>query len=800
MFSTRARKIIRDIWGRKGRTAMAATAIFIGVFGVVVLVSIGDLVTKQLQVDKKEEEYPMLQVALSLPGDRQPDNAATIATLEALPGVENVEGRVNGLLFWKLPGDTRFRDGWVLSAWEPFEEIKIQPMRLVDGSFPVAGQKQLAVERRMAAKHGLEVGDTIAVGIFAGGAPQEETWTIVGIVFQPYGAGGVPGAEESATFLTYEDAQYLSGNSGLTGIVARFVDLNTARQQRDLFLATIDEETPYLSTSSLIIDPATEIKATQQTASMLFMLGLMAMIVSGFLVLNVINTIVVEQRQQIGVMKSLGATRTDNLLMYIGIALSYGVIGTVPGVILGAIIGAGAAAALGPFFTAYIEGFSISTTGILMGVVMGLLIPFLAALLPVFGGTRVSILEAMTDLGISVDYGRGILARVIGALPLPINARQALSNVTRKKGRLVLTWLTLTLAAGAFMGVLGSFLSLDSLVDGIFNAFGFQLQVYAAEHQDFARMQTLLMDNVDGINAVYPAVSVPIQVEGYVNPQTGQSSPDVIGFDTGGDSIRFDYAAGTGWQTDPDRDGVVLSSTLAETLGKSNGDRFVFTAGGRSFEKEIIGVTTYPFDMVFVDWREMSAIGEDVLGEPPPPGLLVQLDNEDASADEVDAVIEDIKDTMLAQGITAGFFNQRRFSDFIASMMIAFSGVFIAAALVTAAVGAVGLFATLSMAVFERQREIGVMRSIGAGSRTIAGQFLVEGNIIGLFAWLVGIPVAFLLSAILVQMFPFEIEAGVPLTSLLIGLIGMIVIATVASLWPSINAARKTVSQIIRYQ
>jgi ABC-type antimicrobial peptide transport system permease subunit len=115
-------------------------------------------------------------------------------------------------------------------------------------------------------------------------------------------------------------------------------------------------------------------------------------------------------------------------------------------------------------------------------------------------------------------------------------------------------------------------------------------------------------------------------------------------------------------------------------------------------------------------------------------------------------------------------------------------------------VGAVGLLATLSMAVFERQKEIGVMRSIGASSATIAGQFLVEGNLIGLLACLVGLPLSFLVAAALAAVFPFEVEAGVPLVALLVGLVGMIVIATISSLWPSINAARKTVAQIIRYQ
>jgi hypothetical protein len=85
-------------------------------------------------------------------------------------------------------------------------------------------------------------------------------------------------------------------------------------------------------------------------------------------------------------------------------------------------------------------------------------------------GTRVTILEAMTDLGIAVDYGRGPLARLIRVLPLPINVRQALSNVTRKKGRLFLTWMTLTLAVGSFMGVYSVFSSLGDQIDAIFQA------------------------------------------------------------------------------------------------------------------------------------------------------------------------------------------------------------------------------------------------------------------------------------------------------------------------------------------
>ena len=69
-------------------------------------------------------------------------------------------------------------------------------------------------------------------------------------------------------------------------------------------------------------------------------LGIIAMVVSGFLVLNIINSIVGKQERQIGVIKSLGATRWDNFVIYVGIALAYGLIGTIPGVMAGAYLAA----------------------------------------------------------------------------------------------------------------------------------------------------------------------------------------------------------------------------------------------------------------------------------------------------------------------------------------------------------------------------------------------------------------------------------------------------------------------------
>jgi putative ABC transport system permease protein len=94
----------------------------------------------------------------------------------------------------------------------------------------------------------------------------------------------------------------------------------------------------------------------------------------------------------------------------------------------------------------------------------------------------------------------------------------------------------------------------------------------------------------------------------------------------------------------------------------------------------------------------------------------------------------------------------------------------IAAALI-AAVGAVGLLTTLAISVFERQKEIGVMRSIGAGSTAIATQFLTEGVIVSLIAWVLAIPLSYVIALGLIAAFQMDSINCYPPSAWVIGLV-----------------------------
>ncbi|MFW5709167.1 MAG: FtsX-like permease family protein [Chloroflexota bacterium] len=821
MYKSRFRKVLGDVWARKGRTLLVAVSIMIGVFGVVTMVGVTDLVMNQLREDLKADEIATAHIYVTSTGQAVSleDNWAYMESIAQLPGVDRIEGQAAYQVSWQTVDavNERFNDSTIIAFTEDFEDVTLEPVaRVLEGRYPEPGQNEIAVETRFAEKYDVTVGDVLLFRQVGEEKPVVQEWSVVGRVLHPYLSISVTAQDlvpqEERIYAHYEDAQLIAGFPGLSAFYVRHDSYASAQSgQRDL-MRTITAETPYIALFPFLDDPENNflIQQVGQINSVLNMLGIIAMVVSGFLVTNVINTIVVEQKQQIGVMKSMGATRWDTLVIYGGIALIYGVIGTITGVLLGVPAAGTMAQEVAPLALTYIEGFSISVNAILIGVAMGLLVPVLAAFLPALNATRVSILDAMTDLGISSNWGKSRIARFIGWLPLPINMRQALSNIIQKRGRLLLTTITLTLAIAAFMGVTAVFASLGDTVRSIFDTFNYEVQLSPQVAQEFERVETLVVDNFDEVERLYAGYSLTVSIEGYANPNPddpfgGGDGVIAIGIEPASPTLAFDLAEGAGWEQDPSRQGVIITRAVADVIDKGIGDEIVVSISGNRYSYEIIGVDRYPFPSVYFDWRELATIAGYVndTGQPLAGSFYLVLDqSRDWTVREIDNLIADMNDIMVDNGIQATFVNQPQIAEDQVEQINVFGLIFNITSAVMAAVGAVGLLATLSMSVFERQKEIGVMRSIGAGSVTITTQFLVEGILVGIIAWLIGVPLSVLLATGLAQSLGFEdfFRFEFPPEILLQGLMGIIVIATVASLWPSIGAARKTVSEILRYQ
>jgi putative ABC transport system permease protein len=111
---------------------------------------------------------------------------------------------------------------------------------------------------------------------------------------------------------------------------------------------------------------------------------------------------------------------------------------------------------------------------------------------------------------------------------------------------------------------------------------------------------------------------------------------------------------------------------------------------------------------------------------------------------------------------------------------------------------------SLSISVVERTREIGVMRAIGARSRTIMGMFMMEGVLQGLLSWLM----AGLLSLILFRplanglgqaMFGANLDYQYDFSAVLVWLGVILVISILASIMPARNATQISVRESLAY-
>jgi putative ABC transport system permease protein len=126
-------------------------------------------------------------------------------------------------------------------------------------------------------------------------------------------------------------------------------------------------------------------------------------------------------------------------------------------------------------------------------------------------------------------------------------------------------------------------------------------------------------------------------------------------------------------------------------------------------------------------------------------------------------------------------------------------------AVLIALVGGLGMASTMSINVFERTREIGVMRAIGASNSDILRLVIFEGMFIGVLSWLLGtlvaIPIAYVLDyAVGISMLQSPLNYVFSLDGFIIWLVLVLVIAITASAIPARNAMRLTVREILAYE
>jgi putative ABC transport system permease protein len=521
------------------------------------------------------------------------------------------------------------------------------------------------------------------------------------------------------------------------------------------------------------------------------------------LVINTVNATVAQQVPQIGVMKAIGGTTRQMLQLYLSGVLIYGVLAVFIAVPLGIAVAAdfsagmlAATAAIPPDPVS-----RVSNQAVTQQLAIGLLVPLLAALWPVFSGVRITVREAISSYGISARYGKGLLDRLLTRWRgLPRTMALTLRNTFRRKGRVALTQIALVMAGVVFLMVMSSAESFSHTLASFIDSLGFKVEII------FQR--PVRDEEVQEIIAAQPNVE-HVEMQLFEASTAYRGKDDVKGEDIflhgvqpDSQLIKLPVIQGR-WLLPEDDHAAVLTTDMADKLGLQLGDPIWINLGSQKIEWIVVGTVfdvSYFQRNVYVSRRVYaSEVGltsrgtRAYIGTLPDDGATqLRVESQLREALNARGLRVSGTDTAEAQRIQAN-------NTYGLIMMM-----LLTMAALIALVGAVGLTGTLSINVLERRREIGVMRAIGASTPTIARLFIGEGLLLGLLAWLIAIPLSIpvgqVFVAVIGQVLNFPINYQFSWNGALQWLIIIVVLSILGSLLPAIRATRVSVRESLAYE
>jgi putative ABC transport system permease protein len=248
--------------------------------------------------------------------------------------------------------------------------------------------------------------------------------------------------------------------------------------------------------------------------------GLLALLCSAFLVVNLITAMLAGQVREIGILKTLGGSTAMIARLYLAVAAALGAAAVVIAVPIALVAGRSYAGLKAELLNFDLTGHALPPWVIALQVAVGVLLPIAAAALPVRRGCGMSVAEALRDVGINGGgTAPAALMRVRGLYrPLLLSLR----NAFRRRQRLALTLLALASAGAVYIGARNLRLAVIGATD----------LVFAAQKYDFSLRITQPTDP-DSLAAIVRGVAGVETAEAW----TGATATRDMGDGTHGDGI-----------------------------------------------------------------------------------------------------------------------------------------------------------------------------------------------------------------------------------------------------------------------
>ncbi len=791
MLKPRWRKVLRDVWHHKARTLLVVLAIAIGIVGAGAVLNTWSLL-RRVTRDGYLATNP---VSATLRTDSV--DAALLTRVRALPGIEAAEARRTVI------GSAFSNGAWrtaVLFASGDFAGSQIGKVVSESGTWPPA-DSSLVIERSSLEFSGLIVGDAASVRV--GNAP-EVALTVEGIARD---AGLAPGWMEHVvySFVTPSTLARLGAPATLNQLRITVADRSLDREavRRIAYAVKALVESSGRSVVDLEVpEPGEHIHASQMDSLLMTQgaFGVLALLLSGFLVINLIAAMLAGQVREIGVMKALGARAGQLAAMYLGVAFVLGLVACLIALPLAALLGRWYAGFSASLLNFDITGFPIPLWSLGVQLAVGALLPVAAAAVPVTRGCRISVSTALRDFGIDGGDGSdsgGVLSRVSGLTrPLLLSLR----NAFRRRQRMALTLLTLALGGAVYLGALNLRASIRNSVGYLFEEmlrYDMSLQ-FSAPHDP------------DSLEAAARAVSGVERAEAWGGKRAAVARPDGLlgnAFPIGGipvasKMVGFPLDSGRWFAPGMANELVVNRSLLDAESAMTLGGTVTVIIGGKPTEWTVVGVVaSMPSPTAFASRESLGRIGGDFR-----VGQLVVTSTLPGAGSQSE-LIRRLRQDLAAAGydVSSGQLvaESRRVLEDHLLMVAGFLLVMSQAMIV---VGGLGLASTMSLSVLERTREIGVMRAIGARHWAILTIVQVEGLVIAIASWALAIPLSIPMSVILGNAFgrimiPVKVLTLFPEPMAILIWLGVVVaVSLLACAWPGYRATRVTTAAALAYE
>jgi putative ABC transport system permease protein len=793
-------KVWFDLWHNKGRTLLVVLSISAGVFAIGAMFGMSDQLLSTMDAAHRAVIPAHIKMALNTFVDRD-----TARAIRNIPGVEDVQPYSQTSVRYKLHSDDPWKQG-IVYVLDDFNNQTYELIQLKEGRWPQ--KDDIGIERLAAQYLSVGIGDQIIFKI----GETERALPISGKIRHPF----VPPPQFMDLmffFMNKDGAERLNlPNDRFNALLIRVTpygedhakEVATAIKDRlgkqDIGVESTQYENPDKHWGRMFMEAFTVV---------LQVLAIVSLLMSVILVYNTLSALIAQQTNQIGILKAIGGRSGTIIRIYLSTVLVYGLLALVISVPLGALFAFGVAQSFLNLFNIDYDVFRVSNAAIILQLVAAIAVPLIAGLIPVMQGAAITVREAIASYGLGGDFGSSRLDRMVEQLGqrfLPSYYATALGNLFRRKGRLALTLLVLVTAGTMFLMVMSLSSSLDLTLNKIYAQRRFDIIMNFAQNQRIDRVNEMALQ-VNGIEKTELRFthSANIVVGGQHVKEAGLGAT-INGIPTGSDFFKPFMLSGR-WLQGGDGRVIVITKSAADKSNTKVGDTVTLDLGELGKDDwEIVGI----YDPVFAGGFEPDTIyaPQDALFDAANKyfrggTLYVRTRVHDSAG--VSAVNAQLKELFEDRGMKVVISqtepDTKKTNDFQFGIIINF---LLTLAIIVAAVGGIALAGALSISVVERTKEIGVLRAVGARSRTIMGMFVLEGVLQGVLSWLIALPLSFILARPMSDtlgqvMFNASLDYQFSYASVVTWLIVVLIISTIASVMPARNATLISVRDSLAY-